>query len=302
MANANLNSFFETLVTAASDANKALVAPNYLVDVVYRDFKPEPIRPYGTLSIPIPNSSYTVSDIGSGAPSVQDVSLNPITLSFNAHPALMFKLSDFDLTRSAGDMRALFLDEAVKRSIEYLNGQIAGLITAGNFSQVITGTTPGTVPIEDVTAGYMKLAKAKVNVRDTENMFMAVSADVYGNILTDPSWVQYNNIGQDAGAIRRSARFNPQFGITLDYDLDIPASGAGFTNFLCHRYAIALGLRPMMNVDEPGARSITIYVKGIPFRVTLSFSHANLGYLVSIDFGYALGVVRADHGVRIVSA
>lgn len=77
-------------------------------------------------------------------------------------------------------------------------------------------------------------------------------------------------------------------------------SGAAMTipniSILMHKFAIALGLRPMPEPDERVVDYTTVFVKDVPFRLMLGYSQLNAGYTVSIDFGYALGVVRPNMG------
>ena len=69
------------------------------------------------------------------------------------------------------------------------------------------------------------------------------------------------------------------------------------------RYAIALALRPIATPDE--ARNVVdvsyIDLMGIPLRVMVSYVHIYQALFVTVDFGYALGVIRPDFGVIIQS-
>ena len=76
-----------------------------------------------------------------------------------------------------------------------------------------------------------------------------------------------------------------------------------FTNLALHEYAIALALRPIATPDE--ARNVVdvsyIDLMGIPLRVMVSYVHIYQALFVTVDFGYALGVIRPDFGVIIQS-
>jgi hypothetical protein len=75
----------------------------------------------------------------------------------------------------------------------------------------------------------------------------------------------------------------------------------GYTNLALHEYAIALALRPIATPDE--ARNVVdvsyIDLQGIPLRVMVSYVHIYQALFVTVDFGYALGVIRPDFGVII---
>ena len=75
----------------------------------------------------------------------------------------------------------------------------------------------------------------------------------------------------------------------------------GYTNLALHEYAIALALRPIATPDE--SRNVVdvsyIDLMGIPLRVMVSYVHIYQALFVTVDFGYALGVIRPDFGVII---
>ncbi len=81
------------------------------------------------------------------------------------------------------------------------------------------------------------------------------------------------------------------------------ATVQSFTNLALHEYAIALALRPIATPDE--ARNVVdvtyIDLMGIPLRVMVSYVHLYQALFVTVDFGYALGVIRPDFGVIIQS-
>jgi hypothetical protein len=74
-----------------------------------------------------------------------------------------------------------------------------------------------------------------------------------------------------------------------------------YTNLALHEYAVALAMRPIATPDE--ARNVVdvsyIDLMGIPLRVMVSYVHIYQALFVTVDFGYALGVIRPDFGVII---
>lgn len=96
--------------------------------------------------------------------------------------------------------------------------------------------------------------------------------------------------------------------LTLATTASAAANGSGqtatvksYTNLALHEYAIALALRPIATPDE--ARNVVdvsyIDLQGIPLRVMVSYVHIYQALFVTVDFGYALGVIRPDFGVVI---
>lgn len=67
-----------------------------------------------------------------------------------------------------------------------------------------------------------------------------------------------------------------------------------------HKYAIALGLRNLPAPDERVVDYTTVFVKGVPMRVMIGYNQLMAGYVVTVDFGFALGVVRPNFGQIIL--
>jgi hypothetical protein len=66
-----------------------------------------------------------------------------------------------------------------------------------------------------------------------------------------------------------------------------------------HRYAIAVGMRPLPPPDTSVVHYQPIQYRGIPMRVMMSYQHRDLGWLMSVDFGYGIQVTRPAFGVLI---
>ena len=74
---------------------------------------------------------------------------------------------------------------------------------------------------------------------------------------------------------------------------------AGYTCLAMHKYAIALAVRPLELVNDGTVQSRIVKLMGIPFRVMVSYQHLKGGYLLTIDCGAAIQVIRPDFGVLI---
>jgi hypothetical protein len=91
-------------------------------------------------------------------------------------------------------------------------------------------------------------------------------------------------------------------GLTLSANYTgVTASGklATVQNYIClamHRYAIALALRPLPEPDGNVVHFRYLDIKGIPMRLMASYQHLKSAWLVSLDFGYALAVIRPEFG------
>ncbi|MGO9112598.1 MAG: hypothetical protein ACLP9L_25485, partial [Thermoguttaceae bacterium] len=104
--------------------------------------------------------------------------------------ALQFQ--DFEQWQTAVDLAQKFFDPLYKRAKEYLNGQIAALITPANFSAnaPIIGATQGEVLVPDQLKAWDTLADQKVPLEDSEKLRLMVHNNVYRKMLGDSAWVQ----------------------------------------------------------------------------------------------------------------
>lgn len=76
-------------------------------------------------------------------------------------------------------------------------------------------------------------------------------------------------------------------------------STVSYTAVAMHRYAIALGLRPLPPPDTSTVHYMPLMYRGVPLRVMMSYQHRNVGWLMSVDFGYGRKVIRPAFGVLI---
>ena len=74
------------------------------------------------------------------------------------------------------------------------------------------------------------------------------------------------------------------------------ATTYSYTCLAAHKYAIGLAVRPLELVNNGQTQSRIVMLKGIPFRVQISYEHGLSAYLVTIDAGCAVAVLRPDFG------
>jgi hypothetical protein len=98
--------------------------------------------------------------------------------------------------------------------------------------------------------------------------------------------------------------------LTLSTNILAAANGAGqtvtlqgYTALAMHEYAIALALRPIATPPEGRMVLDVTYIDlmGIPLRVMVSYQHIYQALFVTVDYGYALGVIRPDFGQLILT-
>ena len=168
-------------------------------------------------------------------------------------------------------------------------------LTIGSSTNIVTGTTSARV--QTVTGG---------NVTVTAGSTAVTSSAKFGGI-TAGQWFVFaadsTNTPYQIATVTDTSNIvlvQPYAGSTDSSHL---ATVQSYTNLALHEYAIALALRPIATPDE--ARNVVdvsyIDLMGIPLRVMVSYVHIYQALFVTVDFGYALGVIRPDFGVIIQS-
>jgi hypothetical protein len=295
---------FPALVAAFSDAQGALKAPNALLDSIYTDFGPQQASLYDSVKLNFPASSYSVTNVTNDTVSVSDVTATPKTVTLDKHPAVAFKLPDYDTMRGYGvpQLRAMFVDEAIEKITAYANGIVAALITSGNFSQKVDGGSADTITVGEAASMWQTLASAKVPVRDSANMFFIMHPVIYGALLGTSTWTGGNNIAPNyADAARRNADLISIYGAQPKYDLDMPLATGVYTSLMFHRRALALAARALESPTAGGVASLQVTYKGLPMRVTIDWNQLYLSYVMTVDALFGASVFRADHACRHTS-
>jgi len=202
----NFAAFFETLVAGADEYNKAKVGRTALLDAVYKDIKPEAARIGKTVDVYFPDVGPLVA-VNNGQLSATSVNPNYIPLVFQTRAGSALQFQDFEQWQTAVDLAQKFFDPLYKRAREYLNGQIAALITPANFNSnaPIIGATRSEVLVTDQLNAWNVLADQKVPLEDSQKLKLMVHNNVYQKMLSDTAWVQESIV---SAAIAKEAREN----------------------------------------------------------------------------------------------
>ena len=225
----NFSAFFETLVAGADEYNRAKVGQTRLLDAVYKDVKPEAARIGKTIDVYFPDFG-PLSNIGNGILTGQTVSPNYIPLVFQNRAGAALQFQDFEQWQTAVDLAQKFFDPLYKRAREFLNGQLAALITTSNFNAnaPITGAIQGEVGVADQLNAWGVLADQKVPLEDSDKLHLLVHNRVYQKMLGDAGWVQESLVAAAiAGEARTKASLQNAFNFQPVFDQQMPtASGS----------------------------------------------------------------------------
>ena len=182
------------------------------------------------------------------------------------------------------------------------------------------------------TAGGLmaRLSDLYVPVADNPaNMSLILNSTPYGRLLDpttsgayDPAWTQALIAGQNiAERAHTTGTFGSAFGATIKLDQQLPTSGASptrtFTGLYMHRYAIAVVTRPLPVPDPKVVACDYVMMTAnsdynvttqpgemrLPIRIMAGYNqYPKQGYIVTVDAGYGLKVVRESMAIPFTIA
>jgi hypothetical protein len=301
--------FWQTLLAATSGASEVLVGTTSLLDSIYTDIRPVESALGETLNVPVPNAVNGQVTQANGDPVFSDYTVNTVPISFTLHPQYGTKIRSFDQYNSAVMIRNVLIDPGVKAVAEQANANIAALInsTALNINAVVSTTASSITPAQFVAGGFQVLLQQKVNVWDTTSMSFLQHPAVYANQLQTAAWTQESiagiNVAQQA---RIEGGIKIAYGSRQMTDQALPQTGTSgsfvYKSVYMSKYAIAAVFRPLPAGDEKVAYTTYVYWKGVPIRITLGFSVQLDAWLLNIDAGMGVAVVRPEQAVLFSTA
>lgn len=304
MAN-TVSGFYQTLVAAANEASQALVYNLNAVDSIYWDHNPNDPQAIGqVINVPIPNIRTSgVVDAGVADMALVDAGATTTAITLNKHPQDAFVIRNFEQFNSARTLRTAFLDAAIKGVKENINAAVTALFTTGNFNvNSAIATTGHLVTTAQFLSGMAVLSDARVPVTDTENMSLLLPSLPYTAVLGDSNWTQAQIAGMStAETVRATGRIPTAYGTTVKLDQQMPTTGSAptrsFTGCYLHRWAIAGVTRPLPQPSNKVVDYTYIDFGGIPILVSLGYNqYPKQGWIVSVEAGYGLAVVRPSMG------
>jgi hypothetical protein len=329
MAN-TISGFYQTVVAAATEASQLLAPTWKLHDSIFWDYRPEPATIGQTINVPIPTDPTSgVTDPGVGDVTVTDIAFSTQPIIFNKHPYYGYVIRDFEQFNSVPLLRRVFLDAALKGVKNNINAAIAALFVPANFTtNTAIATTAHVITVAQFLTGMAKLASQNVPVAaDPANMALVLHPDVYTAMLDAGSsnagvsaWTQAQIAGSTTVEhVRARGEMPTAYGMTMKLDQQMPATpGTTYTGAYFHRWAVAGVVRPLPPPDTKvvdytyinfGPNDAYGGVYGgdegttFPIRVTVGYNQfPKQGYIVTIDAGYGLKVVRENMGQLFTTA
>jgi hypothetical protein len=320
------------VVTAAVEASQLLAPTWKAIESIYWDYRPEEAALGQTLNVPIPQDpTSAVTDMGAGDITLSDIGFSTTPIVFNRHPAYAYVVRDFEQYNSPEMIRRVFMDAAMKGIKNQINASITSLFTTtaqpyglGTGANGITGNsliscTGHVVTVPQFLQAMSVLAKQNVPVaNDVGNMSFLLYPDVYMSLMdgttggAGAAWNQAFIAGERVPEqIHRTGDLPTTYGMSVKLEQQMANTAANVsTAVYMHRWAIAGVTRPLPKPDDKvvdytyvNFAANPIYgnafgdgsAPSFPIRVMVGYNqYPKQGYIVSIDAGYGLAVVRPN--------
>ena len=263
----NFGAFAETLLAAEDEYNQAAVGQSAILDNVYVDIDTEAARIGKTVNVYYPDVS-PLKDIGAGSPVPTALAPNYASLVFQNHPCGGIAVADYDQFQTATQIAKKFLDPLYKRSREYLNGQLASLITPANFNcnAPIVGATQGEVLVADQLSAWDALADQKCPMEDPNDLALMIHNNVLKKMLGDTAWTQESIV---SAAIAEKAREQGKL-------------------------ANAFNFRPIWDQQMPSASGTIIYGQVQPTNSSATVTGINTAFTTQLTAGTSYVTFGSD--------
>jgi hypothetical protein len=301
--------FWQTLLAAVSGASEVLVGTTSLLDAIFKDIQPVETALGQTLNVPVPSAVNAQVTQANGDPVFSDYTVNTVPISLTQHPQYGTKIRSFDQYTSPVMIRDVLIDPGVKAVAEQANANVSALINSTSLSvnPVVSTTASSVSPQQFVQGGFQVLLQNKVNVWDSQSMAFLQHPAVYANQLQTANWTQESiagiNVAQQA---RVEGGIKIAYGARQLTDQALPQTGTSgsfvYKSVYMSKYAIAGVFRPLPAGDMKVCYTTFVYWKGVPIRITLGFSVQVDAWLLNIDMGMGVSVVRPEQAVLFSTA
>jgi len=301
MANITVNEVADAIPTiVAAEALGYLKANTVLARLVSRDWDNE-VAQYGqTISIVKPGSLVANDKAANTEVTLQAPSATKAQITLDKHKEASFLIEDVARFLSRPDMRERYIEAAMGAVSEQVDADIAALYAAaGNTIDASGGLTEA-----HLRQTRKLLNSAKLPLRDR---YFVVHEDAEYELLGIDRFVNRDYAELRGAPPRLEEAYLGRYA-GFDYFMDqmiVEVSGSPNLreNIAFQRYAIALASRPLPAAPQNyGVQQVVMGEDGLGVRVTMSYSHKNLGYLTTIDLLYGVGAVRPEGIVAVATA
>jgi hypothetical protein len=286
----------------AADALPALMGNLVMGNLVNRDYEPTLAQAGDTINVPIPPTLVANNITQGGTVQTQNPNVGNAQIVLNTHVEATFQIPDVTKVLAVPDLLKLYMQPAMVALAEKIETDLLGLhaqFTAN--SPLGAGATPITEAVLDAAETSLFVAK----VPATMPKYLVCDSNAYSQLRQIERFSEYHTAGEaglralidgQVGRIKDFFVFRSQF---------VAKTGSGPVtthNLAFAKDAIGLVMRRMPK-PLPGTGAISEYAElgNFGMRITMSYQPNTLAQQFTVDVLYGVGVLRNNHGVRILS-
>lgn len=286
----------------AADALPALMGNLVMGNLVNRDYEPTLAQAGDTINVPIP-PTLTANNIAEGGTvQTQNPSLTNAQIVLNTHAEATFLIPDVTKILAVPDLLKLYMQPAVVALAERIETDLLG------FYPLFTSNTPvGTAgtAITEAVVDAAETALFSAKVPPSAAKYLVVDGSTYSTLRQIPRFSEFHTAGEAGlralvdGTVGKMKDF---FIFRSQFVAKTGSSPVTTQNLAFAKNALGLVIRRLPQ-PLPGTGAIAEYAElgNFGMRVTMSYQPNTLAQQFTVDVLYGIGVLRNNHGVRVLS-
>jgi hypothetical protein len=286
----------------AVDALPAIMGNLVMGNLVNRDFEPKVGQAGDIVNVPIPPTLVANNIAEGGSVVTQNPNLGNAQITMTTHAEATFQIPDVTKVLAVPDLLKLYMQPAMIALAEKIESDLLGL--ASQF----TSNAPlgqGGVALTETIIDNAETALFNAKVPASEPKYLVVDGSAYSTLRQIQRFSEYRTAG-DAGLralVDGSIGKLKDFYIFRSQFVSKTGSGPTTTNNLAFtKTALGLAIRRLPQ-PLPGTGAIAEYAElgNFGMRVIMSYQPNTLAQQFTVDILYGCGVLRNNHGVRVLS-
>ncbi|MEQ1886689.1 MAG: P22 phage major capsid protein family protein [Bryobacteraceae bacterium] len=286
----------------AADALPALMGNLVMGNLVNRDYEQSVAQAGDTINVPIPPTMVANNIAEGGSVQTQNPSLGNAQIVLNTHAEATFQIPDVTKILAVPDLLKLYMQPAVVALAEKIETDLLSLYAQFTANSPV-GSAATALTEATVDAAETALFTAKVPANSPK--YLVVDPNAYSALRQIPRFSEFNTAGEAGlralvdgavGKMKDFYIFRSQF---------VPKTGSSTItthNLAFAKNAMGLVVRRLPQ-PLPGTGAIAEYAElgNFGMRVTMSYQPNTLAQQFTVDVLYGTGVLRANHGVHVLS-
>jgi len=286
----------------AADALPALMGNLVMGNLVNRDYEQTVAQAGDTINVAIPPTLVANNIAEGGTVQTQNPNLGNTQIVLNTHAEATFQIPDVTKILAVPDLLKLYMQPAVVALAERIESDLLSL-----YPQFTANTPVGTggTALTEATVDAAETALFNAKIPASSAKYLVVDPTAYSALRQITRFSEYYSAGEAGlralidGAVGKMKDF---YIFRSQFVAHTGSSTVTSQNVAFAKNAIGLVVRRLPQ-PLPGTGAIAEYAElgNFGMRVTMSYQPNTLAQQFTVDVLYGTGVLRNNHGVRVLS-